>query len=134
MSHHMADTVNGGFGLVCLLLLGGLADGFLYALFGGAAGFLGGVFGVVAGVFGVLLCPGCCALAKYFFVGGLLGAGGWSGFVLEAGGEPGDGGFCGVAGGEEVADVGERVELNWRAGLAELFVIGLGDCGKDELV
>ena len=53
---------------------------------------------------------------------------------MEAGGEPGDGGVGGVASGEEVADVGERVELDWGAGLAELFVIGLGDCGEDELV
>jgi hypothetical protein len=54
--------------------------------------------------------------------------------VAEAGGEPRDGGFNGVAGGEEVADVGEGVELDWGAGLAEFGVVGLGDGGEDELV
>jgi hypothetical protein len=53
-----------GFGFVFYFLgafvgfLGGLVDGFLCALFGGAAGFFGGVLGVVAGVFGVLLRGG----------------------------------------------------------------------------
>ena len=54
--------------------------------------------------------------------------------MVEAGGEPGDGGIGGVASGEEVADVGEGVELDGGAGLAEFGVVGLGDGGEDERI
>lgn len=54
--------------------------------------------------------------------------------MVEAGGEPGDGGVGGVASGEEVADVGEGVELDGGAGLTEFGVVGLSDGGQNELV